>query len=135
MLIKQTENFILKQKTFFLNSRVKQTIVAQNGPKLCTLRDAFLLARSFVQASKIEVLISFFKHPTIEVLLSFVISDVAKAMAIIDRLKRMLPSAQEYLDNEGWALLEKLRGLTANMSAQDRLMQEIAREAKQLADK
>lgn len=135
MLIKQTENFILKQKTFFLNSRVKQTIVAQNGPKLCTLRDAFLLARSFVQASKIEVLISFFKHPTIEVLLSFVISDVAEAMAIIDRLKRMLPSAQEYLDNEGWALLEKLRGLTANMSAQDRLMQEIAREAKQLADK
>lgn len=129
------ENFILKQKTFFLNSRVKQTNIAQTGPKLCTLRDAFLLAQSFVQASKIEVLISFFKHPTIEVLLSFVISDVAEAMAIIDRLKRMLPSAQEYLDNEGWALLEKLRGLTANMSAQDRLMQEIAREAKQLADK
>lgn len=117
------ENFILKQKTFFLNSRVKQTNIAQNGPILCTLCDAFLLARSFVQASKIEVL------------LSFVISDVAEAMAIIDRLKRMLPSAQEYLDNEGWALLEKLRGLTANMSAQDRLMQEIAREAKQLADK
>ncbi|XP_041481150.1 laminin subunit gamma-1-like [Lytechinus variegatus] len=60
--------------------------------------------------------------------------DVAEAMAIIERLKRMLPDAQDYLDNEGWALLDRLRGLTANMSAQDRLMQEMAREATQLAD-
>ncbi|XP_071481442.1 laminin subunit gamma-1-like [Diadema antillarum] len=60
--------------------------------------------------------------------------DVAESNAIIERLKRLLPDAQTLLDERGWAELDRLNTLSRNMSDQERLMLQLAQQARQLAD-
>ncbi|XP_022105755.1 laminin subunit gamma-1-like [Acanthaster planci] len=59
--------------------------------------------------------------------------EVAQAFVMIDRAKKALAEAQAYLDNFGWKTLMELNDTAKNMSEQALEMQDLAKQARDLA--